>query len=488
MFRIKIYVLILFEIGILGLLHTRSVSASELAVCSTGCQYSTIQSAVNAANTGDTVRVYPGSYSAVNINKIISLIADTYDRNDPRNNTAIINGRFTTSGGSSWAWNGGPVVRGFKIIGGDHVVDMVNSPMTFEYNYVAASSADNVSISGGGGIVRGNYIENAPDDNIDIDNGSKNILIEDNYLYNARQEGIEIRLQDDSIPQTAVYTIRNNRFVSNGDESSGDGIQLIDYYTNTNRRFVIENNLFLNNKMAGIGFQCCENTSESFQAAAVNEEVQVINNTFYGNNHGISGGANILVLNNIFMNHSVALKNTVNPLNINQGSRIDHNLFYNNTTNFSGTMNHTNDLTTNPLLDTNYYLQSGSPAINSGTVSFVWNSIYGTRNISIPVFSGANPDLGWKESGQSGGPSPTPSISPRPSASPAVPGDANNDGRVNEIDFQIWIANYSKTIGGGTGVGDFNLDGKVNGFDFTIWRIYVVLAALTPSSLSYFSS
>lgn len=496
MFKRNLFLLTIFGIGILGLTNTRNAFASELTVCPSGCQYSSIQSAVTAAVTNDTVRVYPGSYSAVNVNKIITLVADTYDTVDPRNNTAIINTKLSTSGGSNWAWNGGPVVRGFKIIGGDHVVDMVNSPMTFEYNYVAASSADNVSFSGGGGIVRGNYIENAPDDNIDIDNGSKNILIENNYLYNARQEGIEIRLQDDSISQTAVYTIRNNRFVSNGDESSGDGIQLIDYYTDTNRRFVIENNLFLSNKMAGIGFQCCENTSESFQAASVNEEVQVLNNTFYGNNHGISGGANALVLNNIFVNHSVALKNTVNPGNINVGSRIDHNLFFNNTTTFNGTMNHTNDLTSNPLLDANYYLQSGSPAINSGVASFVWNSIYGTRNISISNYSGTSPDLGWKESGLSGGPSPTPNPSatplptptptpgvsptPSPSPSPGIPGDANGDGVVNLADYQIWLSNYNKLLSGSS-YGDFNMDGKVNGIDYVLWRMNAILTSPTPA-------
>jgi len=84
------------------------------------------------------------------------------------------------------------------------------------------------------------------------------------------------------------------------------------------------------------------------------------------------------------------------------------------------------------------------------------------------------------------GPSPTPqptlSPTPRPTNTPTpppastptpirIPGDANGDGRVDEVDYQIWFNHYDPSISqsGGTLIGDFNLDSKVNGLDYVIW-------------------
>lgn len=63
-------------------------------------------------------------------------------------------------------------------------------------------------------------------------------------------------------------------------------------------------------------------------------------------------------------------------------------------------------------------------------------------------------------------PTPTSTLSPTPIP---LPGDANGDRLVDGIDFVVWLANYSKTIQGGSGVGDFNTDGKVDGIDYAIW-------------------
>lgn len=45
----------------------------------------------------------------------------------------------------------------------------------------------------------------------------------------------------------------------------------------------------------------------------------------------------------------------------------------------------------------------------------------------------------------------------------ALPGDANDDGRVDTSDFAIFAQHFS-----GTGACDFNQDGEVNGLDFNI--------------------
>src|SRR3972149_526596 len=51
----------------------------------------------------------------------------------------------------------------------------------------------------------------------------------------------------------------------------------------------------------------------------------------------------------------------------------------------------------------------------------------------------------------------------------ATPGDANNDGRVDGIDYVIWFNNYGQISQGGSSVGDFNNDTKIDGGDYVIW-------------------
>jgi hypothetical protein len=49
----------------------------------------------------------------------------------------------------------------------------------------------------------------------------------------------------------------------------------------------------------------------------------------------------------------------------------------------------------------------------------------------------------------------------------ALPGDANNDDRVNLDDYNVLAANFSQA-GRGVGTGDFNFDGLVNLSDYNI--------------------
>ena len=60
------------------------------------------------------------------------------------------------------------------------------------------------------------------------------------------------------------------------------------------------------------------------------------------------------------------------------------------------------------------------------------------------------------------GPIATPTPTPKP-------GDANGDGRVDGLDYIIWLTNYNKTTPNGSSDGDFNADGKVDGLDYVIW-------------------
>jgi len=48
-------------------------------------------------------------------------------------------------------------------------------------------------------------------------------------------------------------------------------------------------------------------------------------------------------------------------------------------------------------------------------------------------------------------------------------GDANGDGRVDGIDYVIWLSHYNQNTSAGSSEGDFNSDGKVDGVDYVVW-------------------
>lgn len=50
-----------------------------------------------------------------------------------------------------------------------------------------------------------------------------------------------------------------------------------------------------------------------------------------------------------------------------------------------------------------------------------------------------------------------------------IPGDANEDNRVDEEDFAIWHSFYKKPVTGKHTQGDFNNDSITDGMDYTIW-------------------
>ena len=50
-----------------------------------------------------------------------------------------------------------------------------------------------------------------------------------------------------------------------------------------------------------------------------------------------------------------------------------------------------------------------------------------------------------------------------------VPGDADSDGKVDGVDYVIWLNHYDQITGNGASDGDFNGDGKVDGIDYVIW-------------------
>lgn len=95
------------------------------------------------------------------------------------------------------------------------------------------------------------------------------------------------------------------------------------------------------------------------------------------------------------------------------------------------------------------------------------------NNQKITIDQNAAQALGLNTSGSIPSPTATPVLpTPTPKAfltpTPLKPGDANGDGKVDGIDYVIWLNNYG-TSNQGLASGNFNGDSKVDGVDYVIW-------------------
>ena len=290
-------------------------------------QYATIAAAVSASVNGDVIDVAPGVYTgAVTLTKSVTIRGRAPDATDPRNNTTILDGSGRSLTPITVGTNvlPGPTITGLVIRNGDDGV-AAKSPVTIDHTWFSAN-VDNIDLGlGGGGWIHHNVFQGALDDAVDIDHLLRAVTVEHNRILSSTDDGIEMRLQDDTIATTAVATFRANDITG-----VRDGIQVIDYYTDTNRRIVIEGNLIHDVSRAAIGLLDNEVTVEDYRAASIRERIEVVHNTLLRNNHGISGGDNLVAINNIVAGHVVGMKN------VDAGSIASRNLFWNNTTHTTG--------------------------------------------------------------------------------------------------------------------------------------------------------
>ncbi|MEO5888084.1 MAG: hypothetical protein ABIQ77_10495, partial [Anaerolineales bacterium] len=185
--------------------------------------YATIQAAIDAAEPGDVIQVSVGIYAEnLILNKPVSLVAEVYDQINPVNNQTIIDGR----GGAVVILippdlTQMPTVRGFVIQNG---VDGIQASSAFiaESNYLHTATNLISYQKGGGGFNRSNVYFNASDNAIRLDNVDRPILIENNRIMYSGDDGIEISLQNTSIPPALIeIDIWNNMILGNRE----DGIQ-----------------------------------------------------------------------------------------------------------------------------------------------------------------------------------------------------------------------------------------------------------------------
>jgi hypothetical protein len=406
--------------------------------------FPTIQSAINAAEIADLIEVQAGTYTEnLIIDRPVTLTAAAFDPANPANNRTIIEG----GGGAAITIPPNltqlPTLRGF-VIRSNNVGIQASSPCIIEFNLFLASS-DQVNYQwGAGGANRNNLYFKPGDDAIHLDNTDRPLLIENNRIMYATDDGIEINLQDKPSPPALVdVNIWNNMIIG----SREDGIQLVDFPEdpqNTNRRIVIVGNLIANSQRAGIGLMPNANTVEDFSGADIMEPVRVFNNTFYGNNQGISGGDDLVAFNNIIANSSGrGVWRVQGPPGSN--SVVAHTLFFNNnldadqSTLGPGIITGQDPLFTaapNPGPDgawetvdddfTGLLLQAASPAIDRGITQYT--AVNGELIPAGPLtgYIGNAPDLGWREFGSpivitpTASPIPSPTLAISPTAPPAA--------------------------------------------------------------------
>ena len=435
---LTIFIAVIAVIGVRAIQVLRQAATG--AVIKVPGDYPTIQAAIDAAKPGDIVQVSAGLYNEnLSLNKPVTLVGETFDEVNPVNNQSILDGgtgaaAITIPSGLTQM----PTVRGLAIQNGMNGIQ-ASSPFIAEFNFLQ-SAVNQVSYQvGGGGFNRGNIYFNAADNAIRLDNIDRPVLIENNRILYSGDDGIEISLQNAAVPPTLIeIDIWNNMILGNRE----DGIQFVDHPADpqdTNRRFVIAGNLIANSKKAGIGLMPNANTLEDYSGADVVEAIRVFNNTFYGNDYGVSGGDNLVAFNNIIASSlNVGAWRVQGPDGAN--SVVAYTLFHNNRLDADQSTLGVGNISGDPLfvaapnpgpdgvwetVDDDFsglVLGSGSPAIDKGVTQYV--AVNGEPIPPNPItgFTGAAPDLGWREFGAPifMTPTPTPinSLTPLPTFTP----------------------------------------------------------------------
>lgn len=384
------------------LLESTDVWAATRAV---PADYPTVQAAVDDAIDGDVIEIAPGVYrgNVLIVGADLTLLAAagevvleavpvTNDQGtpDPADDTLEPGDVVEVKGASHVVMIGLTLTKGESCDSG--VLIRPGATVEFLDGRIVACD-DGFELEGRGtaanafarGIVRRSVLERNTDDGVDVDQRAE-LWIEDSLIQDNEDDGIEIRLQDSEfVPGEQIRNvILRNRLLRNGE----DGLQLIDDQTLTPRSFRVERNVFADNVQAGLGMMCDQNSAEDYSACPIDERVELVHNTFVGNDHGLTGGANLIGVSNVFVGHTnVAVKNVVAP------SLLTHSLFWSNGADEEGSVV-VDSIFADPLLDLDHVPHLDSPAVDAGIAQPSLPNLSLTCN-----FLGLAPDLGAFERG-----------------------------------------------------------------------------------------
>jgi hypothetical protein len=392
---------------------------TELHVCSSGCTYATIQSAVDAANMSDVIKVAQGTYNDMHHLSSMDTAGFTATQ------MVMINKQITLVGGYATSdWNTADPVAHPTILdaGGLGRVFVITDTTTPEVSGFYVTNGDSKGLGGmfWGDVGGAFYIKNASPqirDNRIYNNtatyygggmyvlGSEAVIVNNDIFGNSTQhrgggvyldssavlfKGNEIRNNSTVNKGGGVCSfwsgadISNNIFKDNSSGYSGGGLLL---YGNGN---VVKNNLFENNsaELGGgiylnyefgdvpslvnivlVRNQAPEGSGIWFAGDQYSEDryIPAIHTTLYDNRGGGEGiyigeYASMVLTNTIITSHTVGVR-----VASGSSANLNETLWYANGTDRDGNVIHTNDYIGDPAFaHDGYHLTLYSPAINQG--------------------------------------------------------------------------------------------------------------------------
>ena len=427
-----------------GVGHVRvpNTPAAELHVCPSGCAYSTVQAAVDAADDDDVIKVAAGTYTGVQvrprddfittgvisqvvyISKTVSIqggyTASDWTTPDPEANPTTLDaegqGRvFYITGNIS------PTVEGLRITGGDANVlpntgwgsnhgggmFIISATTTIRGNRVYSNSAtfgggialllsdnailnenvitNNTSAIGGGLIVDScdyvSLIGNLIADNDSDLSGGLHVFESDTSLVGNIFSGNKAEYGG------GLTLVRNNSTLSGNivsdniaDDGAGEG--------GGGGVWVLGGvPTFVNNVIA-------DNSAKNGSALLFEDSSARLLHTTIARNSGENPAVLALEASTIAMTNTIIVSHT-SGIHANDGNTVtlEATLWHDNGTDYSGNVIHTNDYPGNPAFSAaGYHLTAGSEAIDKGVDAGVTTDIDGE-----PRPAGVGNDLGADE-------------------------------------------------------------------------------------------
>ena len=349
---------------------------------------------------------------------------------------------------------------------------------------VGAADAATAPGSGHHAIIRGNIINHNSGEGL-LAYHSDYLTVEKNILYDNWGAGIDMdKCANTALNGNLIYFTSDRSWWRYGDRppngimfSNESTHAVSDSYPLGHDR-VITNNIIVGAGVAirfwpGEGGTALLNSSRLINDVITNNSIiEPQNGNAFDIDRPIQSGlghTNTRIANNITLQSS----GTIASIDTASGLTFDHNLW--SRTPPSNVASSTDVIADPKIADPNharsagsviaewYKLTAGSPAINKAVV---------VPEVSKDFFNsarGTSPDIGAHEYGPSGNPtSPPGQPTGLPTGALAKVGDANSDGKVDGLDYVIWLNHYNQQATG-TRNGDFNGNGFVDGLDYVIW-------------------